>query len=62
MTGAKDDKPKTPKPRTVKVVCDVCGMDWKAHGPKPTARSRHSKPASGYSRPNSRNVLRTSGR
>lgn len=32
----KDDRPKTPKPLTVKVVCNVCGMDWKAHGPKPT--------------------------
>jgi hypothetical protein len=28
--------PPTPKPKTIKVVCDVCGQDWKAHGTKPT--------------------------
>jgi hypothetical protein len=28
--------PATPQPKTVKVVCDVCGQDWKAHGTKPT--------------------------
>lgn len=27
---------KTPKPKTLKVVCDVCGLDWAAHGEKPT--------------------------
>jgi hypothetical protein len=29
-------KPRAPKPKTVKVVCDVCGQDWKAHGTRPT--------------------------
>jgi hypothetical protein len=29
---------KTPKPKTVKVDCDVCGLDWKQH--KPDAKGK----------------------
>jgi hypothetical protein len=25
-----------PKPKTVKVVCDMCGIEWAAHKLKPT--------------------------
>lgn len=27
---------KTPKPKPLKIVCTECGMDWAAHGDKPT--------------------------
>lgn len=25
-----------PEPKTIKVVCTACGLDWDAHGTKPT--------------------------
>lgn len=25
-----------PEPKPLKIVCSNCGMDWEAHGPKPT--------------------------
>lgn len=25
-----------PEPKTVKIVCTACGLDWEAHGAKPT--------------------------
>lgn len=25
-----------PEPKTIKVVCTACGLDWGAHGAKPT--------------------------
>ena len=26
----------TPQPKTIKVVCSECGLDWEAHGPNPS--------------------------
>ncbi len=28
-----------PKPLVTKRVCDICGLDWDAHGDKPTERT-----------------------
>lgn len=29
----------TPRPRVVKQVCSLCGLDWKDHGKEPTAET-----------------------